>query len=127
MAKLDWTKTKDYRKLLQTPANIVVGSVTKSKINFGKYKGQYIQDVPTDYLLWAAETMPHKRQRHAWIAELERRAEGTNTSVELVESQKRKTPAYLLQPTKSKLPTKPEFVVTQPRDQTRRQRNKSRK
>lgn len=42
------------------------------KMPFGKHKGEFLQDIPTDYLAWLSETLePGKYNNDAVLAEIE--------------------------------------------------------
>ena len=44
-----------------------------STMSFGKYKGKYLKDVPTDYIKWLVTNIEDEVQAMTYMVELQRR------------------------------------------------------
>lgn len=45
-----------------------------TKMPFGKYKGYFLKDIPTDYIKWAVMTISDRAQAEMFALELQRRS-----------------------------------------------------
>lgn len=72
MAKLNWQKVAADKKYKQSQANYFTDKSQANKNYFmiGKHKGTHIRHIPTNYLIWASESLP-ERDIHKGLADKE--------------------------------------------------------
>jgi hypothetical protein len=81
MAKLNWERASSWRKTQHNAAITTQPQRNKSIVNFGKYSGHHINNIPIDYIEWFVINCQTHSSHSVFLDEWHRRWKRENSNL----------------------------------------------